>query len=625
MHAPAPTPPQDTQFSRIIGRTRTIALLITAALLILCIALSITTRDAMENLPFLKGTASGRLSTSQKTFVDLRPWQTASALAPLAVSNEEAEYAQEAERLADHEVDQAFAAALREATEKVQHTNLTGEALALSQHVTQLQQIVKEDKSSIEDFSPSPTHPDKANDGDPIEDTQDDLEIAKAQLGLDTDQLNDAQDDLARASGDNRTQIQSELQQHEAAMKKHDAGETTRKQTAVLNARNYTTLAALIGAWNRQLSRHTLLLEAQQQAQSDIASLTAEHNALEAKANAKPGSNPTTTTSNIPALSEQAAKLAAIKERAAQRQLLSIYDDRIQTQKQLATIYGKWATQVLLQHRIVLHLILNSLATIAFLIIAVLLLDALLVRLMSRPNLDRRQMLTLRAIFRLALQLIGLAAIALVIFGTPQQMPTILGLVTAGLTVALQDFILGFCGWFVLMGKNGIRIGDWVEINGVGGEVSDIGLFRTTLLETGNWTDKGHPTGRRVTFINSYAIRGQFFNFSTTGQWLWDELTVTVPNADDTYATIERIHQAVKQATEIEAHKAEAEWKRNAPTGAGGLTQFTADATVNLRPSASGVDVLVRYVTRASDRAESRNRLFQKLLDVLRKPDKSTN
>ena len=625
MHAPAPTPPQDTQFSRIIGRTRTIALLITAALLILCIALSITTRDAMENLPFLKGTASGRLSTSQKTFVDLRPWQTASALAPLAVSNEETEYAQEAERLADHEVDQAFAAALREATEKVQHTSLTGEALALSQHVAQLQLTVKEDKSSIEDFSPSPTHPDKANDGDPIEDTQDDLEIAKAQLGLDTDQLNDAQDDLARASGDNRTQIQSELQQHEAAMKKHDAGETTRKQTAVLNAKNYTTLAALIGAWNRQLSRHTLLLEAQQQAQSDIASLTAEHNALEATANAKPGSNPTTTTSNIPALSEQAAKLAAIKERAAQRQLLSIYDDRIQTQKQLATIYGKWATQVLLQHRIVLHLILNSLATIAFLIIAVLLLDALLVRIMSRPNLDRRQMLTLRAIFRLALQLIGLAAIALVIFGTPQQMPTILGLVTAGLTVALQDFILGFCGWFVLMGKNGIRIGDWVEINGVGGEVSDIGLFRTTLLETGNWTDKGHPTGRRVTFINSYAIRGQFFNFSTAGQWLWDELTVTVPNADDTYATIERIHQAVKQATEIEAHKAEAEWKRNAPTGAGGLTQFTADATVNLRPSASGVDVLVRYVTRASDRAESRNRLFQKLLDVLRKPDKSTN
>ena len=59
--------------------------------------------------------------------------------------------------------------------------------------------------------------------------------------------------------------------------------------------------------------------------------------------------------------------------------------------------------------------------------------------------------------------------------------------------------------------KNGIRAGDWVEINGVGGEVVEIGLFRTALLETGNWTDKGHPTGRRVTFINNFAITGQYF------------------------------------------------------------------------------------------------------------------
>ena len=95
--------------------------------------------------------------------------------------------------------------------------------------------------------------------------------------------------------------------------------------------------------------------------------------------------------------------------------------------------------------------------------------------------------------------------------------------------MVFQDFILAFFGWFVLMGKNGIRVGDWVEINGVGGEVVEIGLFRTALLETGNWTDKGHPTGRRVTFINNFAVTGQYFNFSTAGQWMWDEISVNVP------------------------------------------------------------------------------------------------
>ena len=110
---------------------------------------------------------------------------------------------------------------------------------------------------------------------------------------------------------------------------------------------------------------------------------------------------------------------------------------------------------------------------------------------------------------------------------TPRETPTILGLATAAFTIALQDFILAFLGWFVLIGKNGIHVGDWVEINGVGGEVTEVGLFSTTLLETGTIADRGLPTGRRITFMNGFAIRGQYFNFSTTGQWMWDEIHLT--------------------------------------------------------------------------------------------------
>ena len=85
--------------------------------------------------------------------------------------------------------------------------------------------------------------------------------------------------------------------------------------------------------------------------------------------------------------------------------------------------------------------------------------------------------------------------ILLVIFGTPRETPTILGLATAALTIALQDFIIAFLGWFVLIGKNGIHVGDWVEINGVGGEVTEVRLFTTTLLETGTLADKGSADG----------------------------------------------------------------------------------------------------------------------------------
>jgi small-conductance mechanosensitive channel len=201
------------------------------------------------------------------------------------------------------------------------------------------------------------------------------------------------------------------------------------------------------------------------------------------------------------------------------------------------------------------------------------------------------------------------------VFGSPAQLSTILGLATAGITIALQDFIVAFIGWFVLMGKKGIRIGDWVEINGVGGEVTEIGLISTTLLETGTSTDTGHPTGRRITFMNSFAIRGQYFNFTTTGQWMWDEITVPLPATDDTPAMVEGINKAVLEETKEDTQIAEREWKRGGRDD--GLSKFSATPVVNMRPSGSGIDIQVRYVTRAPNRIEVRNRSYRRVIELL--------
>ena len=117
---------------RILGRTRLVVLMVLVVLMCLCLGFSWTTRDSMANLPFLSGHDQERaLSDSQKTLVDLRPWQTAEALSALAVTAEETNFAHEAEHLADHEVDQAFASALRLASSRAQHQNLSGEALTI--------------------------------------------------------------------------------------------------------------------------------------------------------------------------------------------------------------------------------------------------------------------------------------------------------------------------------------------------------------------------------------------------------------------------------------------------------------------------------------------------------------
>lgn len=586
--APASSKSEAVAVTPFLGRWAVISLVVLGLLVVVGAVLIWQTNDAMAGLPFLRHNGKGAMAGRQKTLVDETPWTTAKGLAALAVTQEELSYAREAERLADHDVDQAFAAALRAAT--LQQKTLSGNALEEQQRVTELEAAVASDQSSVKQLT--------AKGGD-------DLEVAQAQLGLDQDELADAREDLARASGDRRGEIQQELTAREADMKRFDAAQGT-GEVAAVSVKRYRTLAGLLGAWRRQNERQGLLLDAKAEALATSAKFNAEHDKLEGQVKGQGAGDAATR------------RVAGLNRLSLERQLISIYDDRADTEQRLAAVYDKWAVQVTLQHRILHHLILIQVMWIAAILILAILLNAVVRRITERESLDRRRMRTLSRIFRLVIQILALIGILLVVFGAPSQISTVIGLATAGLTVALQDFILAFVGWFILMGRSGIAVGDVVEIDGVAGEVVEIGLFRTTMLETGNWTAKGHPTGRRVAFNNKYAISGKFFNFSTAGQWMWDELTVTIPQDEDTYAAIERVHATVASATREDTLQAEREWRQ--ASNVRGLSQFSAEPAVNLRPAASGVDLVVRYVTRASGRFEQRNRLYQCVLDTMHAP-----
>jgi len=402
--------------------------------------------------------------------------------------------------------------------------------------------------------------------------------------------------------------IQDELAAHEASMRKYDSEQASGGgQIAVVSEKRHSTLAGRLDAWFNQRSRYAMIEQALQQAEDDTRTITAEHNTLEAKANSD-------------AAQAHAVTLAGLKDRTVERQILSIDDDRIQTDQQLASVYSKWGDQVQVQHDIVLHLILQSFELILFILICMILGDAAIRKLLAHPALERRQAETLRTILEVSLQVIGLLLIVLVFFGPPKETTTMIGLATAALTIALQDYIIAFLGWFFLVGKNGIRVGDWVEINGVGGEVTELGLIKTTLLETSGLTDKGVPTGRRISFLNGFAIRGQYFNFSTEGQWLWDEIVVSVPDTENAHALARSVEAMARTETAENAQLAEKEWKRG--SRATRLSRLSAAASVNLRPSSSGIEMQVRYVTRAPERAEMRDRLYQRMVELLREKNR---
>ena len=587
----------------MMARLRNWDLAAVAVLLAACLAAWYATGGA----PPVRVTA--KPNAVQPVPIDQKVYDTARRMAPLAGTADEQNLAEQALHLADQELDQAFATALREAA--VPRRLPPGPLQELAARIARLQARVAAGQQAVAKLGGRP-----GNDAD-----SDQLQLAKAQLALDQEELEEARQDLVREGGDVHAIVEHALAEHEAA-------HGQKLQPARNSAATPGTLAAQLKAWLELRDDGRELAAAQQQAAAKAAALGREHNALESMlsqpakpAASQPAAADTSTAATASDEEEEeedsAAMLDRLRRLSDQRKALAELDRRIQYSQQLGDVYRRWSGLLEARQRAVLHLLLLSLSAILAVVLGVLAARKVIRRAFAQHQ-DRRRLYQQRLLATIAVQVAGAGLILLVVFGPPGQTPTIIGLATAGLTVALKDFIVAFFGWFVLMGRNGIRLGDWVEINGVGGEVIEIGILKTVLLEMGNWTSTGHPTGRRVAFVNSFAIEGHYFNFSTAGQWLWDELQLILPAGGDAYRMAQQIREAVECATDADARQAEQDWER--VTHQYGVRTFSAKPVADLRPGPNGLEVVVRYITRAPQRYEVKSRLFQVIVDLVHKP-----
>src|SRR6266478_5887416 len=370
----------------------------------------------------------------QGPIVDQTPLLTAQRLAKMPTSAEEKPLAEEALRLADHEMDLAYAAAEREAEDHP--PTLSGEAKAIVGRLKKSEDALDADNELVARLTAEEA---KAT-GAKKDALHDQLVLATAHQEEHQDEVDDAKGDLERAGGDPKGRIEAMMQEHKASSQATDA------------------LHAQVDARKRSSSPSGGQASPTQQSVSGRGQAAPSHE-------------------------DSAALLKAAKLRAADQKALASFDKQIDDQKQLAENYGNWIEAVAAKQRTVLHNALNGISFILGILLIGVFFDSWLERLLGRTSFDRRQVETMRTLTRVSVQIFAVLFILLVIFGPPSQLGTILGLAGAGLTVALKDFIVGFLGWFVLMGKNGVRLGDWVEINGVTGEVVELGMFHTVLLE----------------------------------------------------------------------------------------------------------------------------------------------
>ena len=559
--------------------------------------------------------------------VDLGQFHNAQALSLLAATPEEQDLARDALRKADHEVDFAFAAALYSATGRPVPS--TPEIKAILERISKGEQRDAELNADVARLTKLLAG---AKD-DQKEALTQQLDLAKARQELIDDELADAHQDLERAGGDPQSRIQRMVDEYNAS-EESSGGQL---DLSIVGRQASSTLPASNSFLSRARTWYELQLVVGRLSQEERAAATlastfsGRHNELELRleqaqsqqskklADATPGTASGGNSANSPSTtsSQTNAAISSYKSLTVLQKRLSGLDSRIRNQQDLAEVYGQWSALVASRRRDLLHSLLISIALMLVIGLAVLLTTYFLERMFARVEPDQQKLLTLRSVAHIVTRAVGAILILLIIFGMPSQMATVLALAGAGLTVAMKDFIVGFFGWFVLMGKNGIRHGDWVEINGVSGEVVEIGLFHTVVLETGNWNDAGHPTGRRVTFVNSYAIEGHYFNFSTSGQWLWDELQLALPVDQDPYPIAEEIQKIVTKETEANTRLAEQEWQQMG--SARGVRPFSAGPAISVRPANLGFEISVRYVTRANERHHQRGKIYHDIVELLRR------
>src|SRR6202046_3026304 len=190
-----------------------------------------------------------------------------------------------------------------------------------------------------------------------------------------------------------------------------------------------------------------------------------------------------------------------------------------------------------------------------------------------------------------------------------------IGVVGAGVAVALRDVLVSFAGAFSIGFSKLYAVGDRVQIGDTRGDVIDIGLLRTTLMETGSWVSGDMYNGRIVRIPNSAVLKGSVFNYSQGFQFIWDEIRVLFTNTSDCQFAREMLLRLAKEAIGEYLVEAQASW--NAMSDNYRSANPPLDPTVSLVVNAGRLEFTVSYVVDYTQRIAMQDKLFTKIVEEI--------
>ena len=242
-----------------------------------------------------------------------------------------------------------------------------------------------------------------------------------------------------------------------------------------------------------------------------------------------------------------------------------------------------------------------------------------IVRLLQRAASGRLESVDARYRVRKLIALFGWIAAFLLMVGVFSgrfsQVTVALGVAGAGIAFALQEVIGSFAGWLAITFGDFYGPGDRVQLGGIKGDVIDIGVLRTTLMECGDWVNADLYNGRIVRVANSFVFKEPVFNYSADFPFLWDEITIPVRYGSDHARARQLIQDTLSEVVGDYAEFAKASWREMVRKYR--IEAASVEPTVTLIATDNWLQFTARYVVDYKLRRSTKDRIFTRLLEAV--------
>lgn len=195
-----------------------------------------------------------------------------------------------------------------------------------------------------------------------------------------------------------------------------------------------------------------------------------------------------------------------------------------------------------------------------------------------------------------------------------------LGVAGAGVALALQEVILCIAGWFFILLRRPFEVGDRVELGGVKGDVIDIRLFQTSLLEIGNWVGSDQSTGRIANIPNSAMFKRENYNYSRGFEYIWNEIRILVTFESDWKRAEEIMLAHARSRVMVTEERVKRKIAAMARRYMIHYDRLTPIVYADIKDS--GIELTLRYLTEAKQRRSTQDALCRAILDDFKREER---